>query len=345
MRSSGTSGTHCVADDFLRLSREDQVGIIQGSAPTLGLVSTVLEKDVWVCWTLACLFEMPDRLSMAFKGGTSLSKAFDAIQRFSEDVDITIDYREFGLGFDPFAAGLRKTQLKNFGRDLTTRLSRYIHDMVAPYFRKVLVDQFPDKDCRIEIDDKNGKLRLYYPSVLEEPPGYVGNSVLIEFGGRNIVEPNEPHTIQPYLAQVVPAVNFPVANAVVLSPVRTFWEKATLIHVECNRKTPKADSDRMSRHWHDLAVLADHDIGRRALTDRALLVDVVKHKKVFFSSSYANYDACLSGGLRLVPDAAMLEELRSDFEQMRAAGMFYGKPPSFDRIIDTLRSLEASING
>ena len=109
---------------------------------------------------------------------------------------------------------------------------------------------------------------------------------------------------------------------------------------------PKADSDRMSRHLHYLAILADHDICRRALTDRALLVDVVKHKKVFFSSSYANYDACLSGGLRLVPDAAMLEKLRSDFEQMRAAGMFYGEPPlSFDRIIESLQSLETRING
>lgn len=346
MRSAGTSDTHCVPDDFLQLSQEDQAGIIQGSAPIFGLVPAVLEKDVWVCWTLARLFEMPDRLPMAFKGGTSLSKAFDAIRRFSEDVDVTLDYRGFGLGFDPFAEKKSNTQLKYFSKDLKARVGQHVRDVVSPYFQRILADQLAGKDCKIEIDGKGEKLRLYYPSVLDETPGYVGNSVLIEFGGRNIVEPNQPHTIRPYLAQVVLSINFPVADVIVLAPTRTFWEKATLIHVECNRKKTKADADRMSRHWYDLAMLADHDIGRLALADRALLADVVKHKKVFFRSPHANYDACLSGGLRLVPGAAMLAELRSDFEEMCTAGMFYGEPPlSFDRIIESLQSLETRING
>lgn len=345
MRFTGMRDAHCVPDDFLQLPREEQAGIIQGSAPNLGLVSTVLEKDVWVCWTLARLFEMPEHPPMAFKGGTSLSKAFNAIRRFSEDVDVTLDYRGFGLEFDPFDEKNSKTQIKRFGKDLNARVGQYVGDVVKPYFQRILDDQFVGKNCRIEIDDKGEKLRLYYPSVLDETPGYVGNSVLVEFGGRNIIDPNEPHTIRPYLAQVVSGVNFPTANAIVLSPARTFWEKATLIHVECNRKKTKAAAERMSRHWHDLAMLAEHDIGRQALAERALLADVVKHKKVFFDSSYAKYDACLSGGMRLVPGGAMLVELRTDFEQMRAAGMFYGEPTSFDRIIDVLRNLETSING
>lgn len=345
MRFTGMSDTHCVPDDFLQLPREEQAGIIQGSAPNLGLVSTVLEKDVWVCWTLARLFEMPGHPPMAFKGGTSLSKAFNAIRRFSEDVDVTLDYRGFGLGFDPFGEKNSKTQIERFGKDLNARVGQYVGDAVKPHFQRILNDQFVGKNCKIEIDDKGQTLRLYYPSILDETPGYVGNSVLIEFGGRNIIDPNEPHTIQPYLAQVVPGVNFPVADVIVLSPARTFWEKATLIHVECNRKKPRAKDERMSRHWHDLAMLADHDVGRAALVDRALLADVVKHKKVFFHSSYANYDACLSGGLRLVPSEPLLGELRADFKKMCDAGMFYGAPPSFDEIIDRLRRLETSING
>lgn len=345
MHSFGTSGTHIVPDDFLQLSREEQADIIQGSAPRLGLAPIVLEKDVWVCWTLARLFEMPKRLPMAFKGGTSLSKAFNAIQRFSEDVDITLDYRGFELGFDPFAEDVSKTKLKNFGRDLEACVSQHVYEVVAPYFRGILVDQFAGKACEIEIGDKGEQLRLHYPSTLDKGSGYVGNSVLIEFGGRNVTEPSESHAIRPYLVEIVAAVDFPVARANVLSPARTFWEKATLIHVECHRKELRANVERLSRHWYDLAMLAKHDIGKQALADRALLADVVKHKKVFFDSAYANYDACLSGGLRLVPDESVLVELRTDFERMRGAGMFYGESPSFDHITDRLRELETTING
>ncbi len=345
MRFTGMSDTHCVPDDFLQLPQEEQAGIIQGSAPDLGLVPTVLEKDVWVCWTLARLFEMPNHMPMAFKGGTSLSKAFNAIRRFSEDVDVTLDYRGSELEIDPFTAKISKTRLKRLNDGLKAYVGRYVCEAVSPHLQKTLADQFAGKDCRIEIDDENEKLRLFYPSVLDGVPGYVGNSVLIEFGGRNIIEPNELHTIKPYLAQVVPDINFPIADVIVLSPARTFWEKATLIHVACNRNKLRQDDDRMSRHWHDLAMLADHDIGRQALADRVLLADVVKHKKVFFHSSYANYDACLSGGMQLVPGEPMLAELRADFEKMRDAGMIYGVSPSFDDIINRLQRLETSING
>jgi hypothetical protein len=106
-----------------------------------------------------------------------------------------------------------------------------------------------------------------------------------------------------------------------------------LVHVACNRADPKLDSDRQSRHWHDLAVLADHKIGEASLADRALLEDVVGHKSVFFRASYAKYDACLSGGLRLIPGTPLLQALGADYEKMITDGMFEGEPPSFDFII------------
>jgi len=101
----------------------------------------------------------------------------------------------------------------------------------------------------------------------------------------------------------------PQATVQVLAPSRTFWEKATLIHAACNRSDPKLDSNGQSRHWHDLAVLADHQIGNTSMADRALLEDVVKHKNVFFRASHTNYEGCLSGSLRLIPDAPLLRLL------------------------------------
>ena len=131
----------------------------------------------------------------------------------------------------------------------------------------------------------------------------------------------------------------------VLSPLRTFWEKATLIHVECGKAPRAASPSRISRHWYDVTLLADHTIGSQALLRRDLLEDVVRHKKVFFKAPAANYDDCLSASLRLVPQQAELRAvLRADFKQMEEAGMFYVAPPSFEKILERLADLENEIN-
>ncbi|MES9887785.1 MAG: nucleotidyl transferase AbiEii/AbiGii toxin family protein [Candidatus Sedimenticola sp. 6PFRAG1] len=131
---------------------------------------------------------------------------------------------------------------------------------------------------------------------------------------------------------------------VVLSPERTFWEKATLIHVECNREEFKSDAHRLSRHWYDLQMLATHDSGKAAINNRALFEDVVRHKQVFFNASYANYEACLANELRLIPGEDAIAELRTDYEKMLGAGMMYGESPSFDDIIAGIREIEREAN-
>ncbi len=118
------------------------------------------------------------------------------------------------------------------------------------------------------------------------------------------------------------------------------------MHVECQRDEFRTGAERLSRHWYDLAMLADLARGQAAVVDRALLADVVKHKKVFYNASYANYDACLSGQLRLIiPEDPTLAALRDDFQRMIGAGMFIGEPSAFDAIVDRLRALETAING
>ncbi len=329
---------------FLQLPRDEQSKILRALGPQLERTPFVLEKDVWVCWVLQYLFTMPGRLPMAFKGGTSLSKVFNAIARFSEDLDITLDYRGLDASFDPFAEGVSKNQLKKFGETLKEFVRAHVHGVVAPYFHDTLAGQFGADTCKVEVRDDGEQLRVHYPSALEPSGNYFGNSVLVEFGGRNITEPSETYQIRPDIANTLTELAFPLAPARVLSPSRTFWEKATLVHVECNRSEFRAQAKRLSRHWYDLAMLADHEIGQQALADRALLADVVRHKKVFYSASYANYDACLAGRLRLLPDAAALPGLNEDFKRMCAAGMFIGQLPSFEHIVERLRALETDIN-
>ncbi len=333
-------------ESFLHLEAKEQSQIYRALAPQLARSPTVLEKDVWVCWVLRTLFTMPGRLPMAFKGGTSLSKVFGAIARFSEDVDITLDYRGIDRSFDPFGEDLSKTRLKKFSDELKSFVQQHVCAIVAPHIRKSLDVEFAlnATSFRLDVSDDGEQCRLHYPSVLETSGDYVGNSVLIEFGGRNITEPNSEHSVAPDIAPYVDDLELPHAKVSVLSPARTFWEKATLMHVECHRNKFRIGADRLSRHWYDLAMLADLPYGRAALDNRALLFDVVKHKKVFYHASYANYEACLIGQFRLVPEGSVLTALRDDFQRMISAGMFIGQPPAFDAIIGRLRSLETDIN-
>jgi len=333
-----------MAESFLLLDASEQSKIYRALAPRLSRSAVVLEKDVWVCWVLRTLFTLPGRLPMAFKGGTSLSKVFNAINRFSEDVDVTLDYRGFGGSFDPLAEGASKTQLKKLGEALKSAVRDYVHGVIAPHFREQAEEAFGAGRCRIDVDESGEQFRFYYASALAEPAAYVRDSVLVEFGGRNITEPNEEHEVRPDIAPHIPALDFPTARVQVLSPARTFWEKATLMHVECHRGAFRATVSRLSRHWYDLAMLTESPLGQEALSRRDLLTDVVRHKKIFYNTSYANYDNCLVGRMRLLPDEPALDALGEDYRRMVDAGMFIGKPPSFTAVIERLRMLETSIN-
>jgi Nucleotidyl transferase AbiEii toxin, Type IV TA system len=329
-----------VPEAFVQLPLDEQASILQTCAGKLGRRPEHLEKDVWICWVLQALFTMPSRLPMAFKGGTSLSKVYSAIRRFSEDVDITVDYKALDHSIDPFDAKTSRTSSEKFTELLRTKLADHTKNVIRPHFEN-LVAQLAEKSPKpIAISEDGEKLFIPYPSRFGS-----GESVFLEFGGRNVIDPGEDRTLKPYIAAEIPELLFPEATVRVLSASRTFWEKVTLIHVACNRSDPKLDADRQSRHWHDLAVLADHKIGEASLADPALLEDVVRHKSVFFRASYAKYDACLSGGLRLLPGTPLLEALRADYEKMIANGMFEGEPPTFDSIIARLQKLEKQING
>jgi hypothetical protein len=333
-----------MAESFLQLNTSEQSQIYRALAPRLARAPVILEKDVWVCWVLKTLFTMPGRLPMAFKGGTSLSKVFNAIARFSEDIDITLDYRGLDSSFDPFAPGASNHQLRRFSDSLKAFVRAHAYDIVVPHFQERLGTEFGAEHGRVEISEDGEQIRVHYPSALNAHEDYVGNSVLIEFGGRNITEPNAAYIVRPDIAEHVPALEFPQSHVCVLSPARTFWEKATLMHVECQRSKFRISAERLSRHWYDLAALADLDHGQAALADRDLLANVVKHKKAFYNASYANYDACLAGHLRLLPDDDALAALGADFQRMIDSGMFIGSPPAFKAIVQRLRVLEDQIN-
>jgi hypothetical protein len=326
--------------EFLKLPKEEREAILSEGGARLGRLPNVLEKDVWICWILSQLFTMPGGLRMAFKGGTSLSKIYGAIARFSEDIDVTIDYRAL-KNIDPFSlSNTKKAQLRE---ELQQLVAKHIEDVIYPYFKAKLAENFAENAVSLEIQGEDAdQLVVRYPSALDGGGGgYLADAVRIEFGGRNVTDPQSRRIITADLSDVFRQIDFPRAQAPVLHMERTLWEKATLIHVECSRE-PRENADRLCRHWYDLDRLYVLEAGQQAIKDHTLLEDVVKHKTVFFPTKF--YDACLTGKLRLVPGEALKKQLEIDYRQMIDAGMFYSPPPKFDEVLARLAEMQSTIN-
>lgn len=331
---------------YLTLSQKDQAQILRALSTNQNIKreAILLEKDIWICWALEFLFKMPNRLPMAFKGGTSLSKVFRVIDRFSEDVDITIDCQALHCE-NPFAEHISKTKLKNIGLEIRSLVTQYIKNIIIPYYEKIISTQFKKNAPHVALDDDGETLHLYYPSVIEQKNGYITDSVRLEFGGRNLTTPNETHAITADIAEHINTLAFPTARVTVLSPQKTFWEKLTLIHYECNRPTLKEDANRISRHWYDVAMLSNHEIGKQAINNRELLEEVIKIQKTFYNASFARFENCLSGNFCLIPNDHYLKLLYDDFNKMLSNKMFYEEQPNFNEIVVTIKKLQKQING
>lgn len=332
--------------NYFDLDSEGQQRLLESISTQAGQRGENLEKDIWVCQTLDILFDLPSKKPMAFKGGTSLSKVHKAIKRFSEDVDVTVNYKSLGVDVPDLATLNTNRKREDIRLALQGALNRHIKEELVPEFEEVMSSKFPTLRWKMEIADDGEKVYLHYPTVYPAENPYVRPQVLIEFGGRNETLPQTHECISCDLAEHVPGISFPVANVPVLSAQRTFWEKVTLLHVECQRPKLRANTERLFRHWYDVDLLGAHDVGKAALQDKALLEDVIKIKRAFYYYGYSNYEHCLDGRLKLIPNDELLVALRTDHQKMIEAQMFYGDAvvDDFDKIIEGVRALEDTIN-
>ncbi len=338
-----------VSQSFLQLGRDDRSKILQSAAAELGITAQILEKDVWVCWVLGKLFQMPDAKPMAFKGGTSLSKIWDAISRFSEDIDVTIDYRSFGTGFDHRKGELSSNQRKKISEELRAAVKQYTVSTVLPYLAKELSSELPEETSNLAHSENGEQLTINYPSAVSVKNPYILDSVLLEFGGRNTLEPNGVHSVITYIdgAKGIEGVTFPEAHGVVaIDVLKTFWEKVTLIHAACGKDAQTVRAERLSRHWYDLHMLVtgSHVGLGAALQEEALLREVIAIKNVFYYAGSAKYDRCLKGGLVLEPDAGLIERIATDYEEMRGMNLVAGESPTFEAILVTIGKIQSAVN-
>ena len=330
-------------EPYVSLPPEEKRKSLANAAAQLRKPALILEKDFWMCWALDALFSIPGHHPMVFKGGTSLSKAYSLIDRFSEDVDITLDYRHFGDEFDPFASGASRTGIKNFIARLQQHVRSYVLDAIVPALTTATSDA-TSEGFQVEVDEIGERVWFRYPSAIRDMNPYIKKHVLLEIGSRGVTEPSQSRKIIPYIAGQLQDMEFPAASARVLLPARTLWEKIVLLHVESHRNRRAGIPERHSRHWYDVAMMIGSSDGKKAVADRQMLREVIGHQKVFFHSGYANYDDCLSGKARLVPESGKLAELQDDYEQMRSSGMLAASAPDFESIIRQLRAVEGMVN-
>lgn len=343
-------------DKVAVLPADDRAALFGETGAGRGVADTIIEKDFWVCWTLRRLFGLPEgaTASLVFKGGTSLSKAFDAIRRFSEDIDLSFDRAELGYtgDRDPEKEGISRKQAARLIDDLVGDVERHIAEKLLPALRSAIVEQLgepADGKWSLEIDPGDPQtVNFYYPTALPaaeyEGMAYITPRVKLELGARGDPWPTEAKVIRPYAADDFPDFfEEPDTSVTVLSARRTFWEKATALHAEAHRPAESPTPQYFSRHYYDLAMLLDTDEGHAAATDFDLLAQVAKHKATFFRSGWASYDTARPGTLRLMPDEARIKDLRADYRAM-APMMFDERPLSFDDILAKIAAIQETIN-
>ena len=323
-------------DKVANLPIEQRRELFSESARMIYTTNAIIEKDFWVVWTLGKIFSEP-RLNkiLMFKGGTSLSKVFDLIGRFSEDIDLILDWNLVSQS-DPNDERSKNKQDK-YNKEVNETAKVYIKDVLLPIISDLLS---PHCTCKIDEEDEHN-INITYPASFKDD--YLRPQILLEIGPLASWLPYDSYEISSYASEHFPHL-FTQAkcnvNAIVAH--RTFWEKATILHQEAHRVKEKPMLPRYSRHYYDLAIMATSDVKEKAFDDIELLEKVVEFKKKFYPVNWASYDTAKIGTLKLIPEDYRITELKKDYKAM--GNMIFDKYLEFEEIIEILTKLENTIN-
>ena len=337
---------------FARLSTEERAVFVEQAATQLGLPAGSVEKDFWVCWTLRALFELPEWApSLTFKGGTSLSKGFRFIRRFSEDLDVVIDRERLGFGganSPDQAPSLkqRRIRLDRLREACQVAVERDILPALRAAAAIELGAAWADRVALADADEDADRqtVLVQYPSAFARALLYVRPVVKIEFGARSDTEPSETPRITPYVAEVLPTSMTDRDFAVkVVAARRTFLEKVCLLHEETFRPVEKPRKARMARHYYDVWSLIRAGVGAEALADEGLFERVAEHRPVFFKQTWVDYSQLRRGSIRILPPEEQRAAWAKDYNDMRQE-MFWEDVPTFDDLLSDIATFEAEMN-
>ena len=334
----------------------DRRDLFVTAAQRFGTTVQNIEKDFWVCWTLDALFHRltADGPRLLFKGGTSLSKGYNLISRFSEDIDVTVFRADIGEAasvedLEQLSKTKRRQRLDNIKSACQTYINDTLQVELNAYAKQAMAAAgkdpaklhiIPDPD-----DDDKQSLLIYYPSIVETP-GYVEPFVKIESGAKSALDPHETRTIVPYLAGDVrdgDALNVP--GVITIDPERTFLDKILILHglpIFFGIHGRLYGNGQMSRHYYDVHRMMDGAVGKKACTDEALIESCVRHARMFFHRKDTGLEYVKRGSFQLKPSEAMLDTLRRDYAAM--ATMIFGEVPTFEAVLESVADAEERLN-
>ncbi|GHU24461.1 hypothetical protein FACS189488_09170 [Betaproteobacteria bacterium] len=324
-----------------------------GASARLGTAVQNIEKDFWVCWTLDALFNGLEAGGprLLFKGGTSLSKAFGLISRFSEDIDITVFRDDLGqragiADLDALSGKKRRARLEA----IRAACQAYITGPLTVQFTRIAASVIPVRRFRLEPDpdDREGQsLLFWYPAVTATTGDYIRSAVKIEAGAKSALDPHIASSVAPYVTQELPGLDLTVTNVITVKPERTFWDKIMILHGlrqwHDRRGELRHGGQRVSRHYYDVHQLMQAPSAAAWQADYALATDCAHHARLFFGSADLGLESATPGTFTLVPDTTMRDALRKDYDAM--AGMIFGDIPPFDAVLHSAEHFEQLVNG
>ncbi len=319
------------------LTNEERAEIFQEAEAEGKMSAAAIEKDFWVCWALYRLFSN-NKLSqqLLFKGGTSLSKCYGLIERFSEDIDLILDWELLKVK-DPYLERTN-TQQKKFNDAIEANAQTYVQGSLLAQIKTLMGDH-----CSFQIDKTNKPrtIRMIYPKAFDSP--YIKPEVELEIGPMSAMIPNREFTIKPYCGDIVKVtLGSTDLQVKAIEAKKTFWDKITILHAEAHRPKDKSQQSRYSRHYYDIYQMLRSDVVEEAMSDLPLLQKVVAFKHKFYPQSWANYEGAKEGIFKILPEPYRVESLQRDYAQMKE--MIFGEYPEFNNILQAISNFEKRLN-
>ncbi|MDR2622329.1 MAG: nucleotidyl transferase AbiEii/AbiGii toxin family protein [Dysgonamonadaceae bacterium] len=338
-------------NNFLNLSKTEQIRHINEAVFSLNLPPEAIEKDIWVTAVLRSLFALPYAEQISFKGGTSLSKCWKIIERFSEDVDIAINREYFGFYGETFT-------IRQISKKLRKACCKFCcNNLQFDLAKQMIADGIDEKRFSVSMNITDittvdpEKIFIEYKSLfvgkqISNAEGYIKPVVILEINGRSMKEPLENVEIKSFVDEVFEGKAFadkPFSVSTVV-PERTFLEKVCLLHEEFSKHDEqRIRVNRMSRHLYDIVRMLNTPIAEKALNNVDLYKSIIAHRKMFIAMKDFDYDTLLPKTIRIVPPDSVISKWEEDYAKMQA--MIYGNPIPFNRLIGQIRQLNERING
>jgi hypothetical protein len=341
----------------LAASDEERRDLFVGAADRLRTNEQNIEKDFWVCWTLDALFNELEAGGprLLFKGGTSLSKGYGLIERFSEDIDITVFREDIGQPatfeeLEALSGKQRNARLEAIKAACQEYIQGPMLEQLGVLLRQTLqTANLKANRARVEPDpaDPDGQsLLLWYPTATAEGNEYIRRAIKIESGAKSALDPHASVVVKPYIADDLPDLDLAIGNVTTVDPSRTFWDKVVILHGLRRwwdrRGELRGGGQRVSRHYYDVYRLLASEIGRKATEDAEMAEDCVRHARMFFNRPDLDLASAVPGSFALTPHDGMLTSLRRDYAAM--SGMVFGPLPDFEAVIDAVADLEQKSN-